>query len=47
MATKSISQLDTQATANETDLFEVAIVDQNSASGYASKRNRRRRLQMR
>ena len=38
MATKSISQLDTQATANETDLFEVAIVDQNSASGYASKK---------
>ncbi len=38
MATKSISQLDTQATANETDLFEVAIVDANSASGYASKR---------
>ena len=36
MATKSISQLDTQATANETDLFEVAIVDANSASGYAS-----------
>lgn len=38
MATKSISQLDTQATANETDLFEVAIVDANSASGYASKK---------
>lgn len=38
MATKSISQLDTQSTANETDLFEVAIVDANSASGYASKK---------
>ena len=38
MATKSISQLDTQATANETDLFEVATVDANSASGYASKK---------
>lgn len=38
MATKSISQLDTQATAIETDLFEVAIVDANSASGYASKK---------
>lgn len=38
MATKSISQLDTQAIANETDLFEVAIVDANSASGYASKK---------
>ena len=38
MATKSISQLDTQATANETDLFEVAMVDANSASGYASKK---------
>ena len=38
MATKRISQLDTQATANETDLFEVAIVDANSASGYASKK---------
>lgn len=35
---KSISQLTTQATANETDLFEVAIADQNSASGYASKK---------
>ena len=33
-----ISELPTQATANETDLFEVAIVDQNSASGYASKK---------
>lgn len=35
---KSISELTTQATANETDLFEVAIADQNSASGYASKK---------
>ena len=35
---KSISELTTQATANETDLFEVAIVDTNSASGYASKK---------
>ena len=33
-----ISELPTQATANETDLFEVAIVDANSASGYASKK---------
>ena len=33
-----ISELPTQATANETDLFEVAIVDTNSASGYASKK---------
>lgn len=35
---KSISQLTTQATANDGDLFEVAIVDANSASGYASKK---------
>lgn len=33
-----ISELPTQATANETDLFEVATVDANSASGYASKK---------
>lgn len=33
-----ISELPTQATANESDLFEVAIADENSASGYASKK---------
>lgn len=36
MATKSISQLDTVATAHDSDLFEVAAVDGNSATGYSS-----------
>lgn len=35
---KSISELTTQAIANDGDLFEVAIVDENSASGYSSKK---------
>lgn len=38
MAVKSISELDSQVTANESDLFEVAVVDQGSASGYVSKK---------
>lgn len=38
MATKSISQLDTAATLNTGDLFETAIPDVGSASGYASKK---------
>ena len=38
MATKSISQLDSQATAQTTDLFEVAVVDAGSGTGYASKK---------
>lgn len=36
MAQKSISQLDTIAQAHDTDLFEVAAVDAQSASGYKS-----------
>lgn len=38
MATKSISQLDTKANCETSDLFEVAAVDADSASGYASKK---------
>lgn len=38
MATKSISQLDTAAALNTGDLFETAIPDAGSASGYASKK---------
>lgn len=38
MATKSISQLDTAATLDNGDLFETAIPDSGSASGYASKK---------
>lgn len=38
MATKSISQLDTAATLDNGDLFETAIPDAGSASGYASKK---------
>lgn len=38
MAVKSISELDSQVTANESDLFEVAVVDGGSASGYSSKK---------
>lgn len=38
MAVKSISELDSQVTANESDLFEVAVVDGDSASGYSSKK---------
>lgn len=38
MATKSISQLDTAATLDNGDLFETAIPDVGSASGYASKK---------
>lgn len=36
MGQKSISQLDTIAQAHDTDLFEVAAVDSQSASGYKS-----------
>lgn len=36
MAQKSISQLDTISQAHDTDLFEVAAVDTQSASGYKS-----------
>lgn len=36
MAQKSISQLDTISQAHDTDLFEVAAVDAQSASGYKS-----------
>lgn len=36
MTQKSISQLDTIAQAHDTDLFEVAAVDAQSASGYKS-----------
>lgn len=38
MATKSISQLDTATTLDNGDLFETAIPDVGSASGYASKK---------
>ena len=38
MAQKSISQLDTAATLDTGDLFETAIPDAGSASGYASKK---------
>ena len=38
MATKSISQLDTAAALDNGDLFETAIPDVGSASGYASKK---------
>ena len=38
MATKSISQLDTAASVSASDLYEVAIPDVQSASGYASKK---------
>ena len=38
MATKSISQLDSAATLDNGDLFETAIPDSGSASGYASKK---------
>lgn len=38
MATISISEMTTQATATATDLFEVAVADGNSASGYATKK---------
>lgn len=36
MGQKSISQLDTIAQAHDTDLFEVAAIDAQSASGYKS-----------
>lgn len=36
--TISISEMTTQATATATDLFEVAVADGNSASGYATKK---------
>lgn len=36
MGQKSISQLDTISQAHDTDLFEVAAVDSQSASGYKS-----------
>ena len=38
MATKSISQLDTAVSLANGDLFETAIPDAGSASGYASKK---------
>lgn len=38
MANYSISLLPTEATAQSTDLIETAIVDANSASGYASRK---------
>ena len=38
MATKSISQLDTQATSEPTDLFEVAVADSGSSTGYTSRK---------
>lgn len=38
MATISISEMTTQATATATDLFEVAVADGNSASGYSTKK---------
>lgn len=38
MATISISEMTTQATAATTDLFEVAVADGNSASGYVTKK---------
>lgn len=38
MTTISISEMTTQATATATDLFEVAVADGNSASGYATKK---------
>lgn len=38
MATKSISQLDTAVTLDTGDLFETAIPDAGSASGYSSKK---------
>lgn len=36
--TISISEMTTQATATATDLFEVAVADGNSASGYSTKK---------
>ena len=38
MATKSISQLDTAESLALGDLFEIAIPDQNSATGYTSRK---------
>ena len=38
MATKSISQLTTQVTAADSDLFEVAVVNADSSTGYSSKK---------
>lgn len=38
MATKSISQLDSATSVSASDLYEVAIPDVQSASGYASKK---------
>jgi len=38
MATKSISQLDSATSVSASDLYEVAIPDAQSASGYASKK---------
>ena len=38
MATKSISQLDTASSVSTSDLYEVAVPDVQSASGYASKK---------
>lgn len=39
MANKSISQLDTAAAVSNNDLFETAIPDNGSATGYASKKH--------
>ena len=38
MATKSISQLDSATSVSASDLYEVAVPDGQSASGYASKK---------
>lgn len=38
MATKSISQLDTASSVSASDLYEVAVPDVQSVSGYASKK---------
>lgn len=38
MATKSISQLDSATSVSASDLYEVAVPDVQSASGYASKK---------
>lgn len=39
MATTSISQLDSATSVSNNDLFETAVPDSGSASGYASKKH--------
>lgn len=39
MATKSISQLDTAVAVSNDDLFETAVPDSGSATGYSSKKH--------